>query len=206
MGWAAVHLQPRVTLMRPGPESGIATQEQTLRPRDRLHQAGVRTGLGAFNPPGTRPPLIGLAVPEDFALPPGYLRHHQATDDGQRIEAILMFDPDHPPPAGRRPAAGHPGRARGAGRTGAAGPADPADQPAAAGRARESPALKPDRLRATLPSPATLIGLLAGALLLAAYARGGAGWVLGFVALVPWLWVLDRSRTLGRHAGWPGWR
>ncbi len=65
---------------------------------DRLHQAGIRTGLGAFNPPGTRPPLIGLAVPEDFVLPPGYLRHHQATDDGQRIEAILMFDPDHPPP------------------------------------------------------------------------------------------------------------
>ena len=64
---------------------------------DRLHQAGVRTGLGAFNPPGTRPPLVGLAVPEGFELPPGYLRHHQATDDGQRIEAILMFDPDHPP-------------------------------------------------------------------------------------------------------------
>lgn len=68
-----------------------------------LHQRGIRTGLGAFNPPGTRPPLIGLAVPEAFELPPGYLRHHQATDDGQRIEAILMFDPDHPPPvaAGR---------------------------------------------------------------------------------------------------------
>lgn len=32
---------------------------------ERLHQAGVRTGLGAFNPPGTRPPLVGLAVPED---------------------------------------------------------------------------------------------------------------------------------------------
>ncbi len=66
---------------------------------ERLHQAGVHTGLGAFNPPGTRPPLIGLAVPEDFVLPPGYVRHHQATDDGQRIEAVLMFDPDHPPPA-----------------------------------------------------------------------------------------------------------
>lgn len=59
-----------------------------------LHARGIRTGLGAFNPPGTRPPLIGLAVPEDFALPPGYVRHHQATDDGQRIEAILMFAPD----------------------------------------------------------------------------------------------------------------
>ena len=60
----------------------------------RLHSAGVRTGLGAFNPPGTRPPIIGLAVPADFELPPGYVRHHQATDDGQRIEPILMFSPD----------------------------------------------------------------------------------------------------------------
>lgn len=60
----------------------------------RLHAAGVHTGLGAFQPPGTRPPLVGLAVPEDFALPDGYVRHHQATDDGQRIEAILMFAPD----------------------------------------------------------------------------------------------------------------
>lgn len=61
---------------------------------ERLHKAGVYTGLGAFSPPGTRPPLIGLAVPEDFVLPEGYVRHHQATDDGQRIEAILMFAPD----------------------------------------------------------------------------------------------------------------
>ncbi len=62
---------------------------------DRLHAAGVHTGLGAFNPPGTKPPLVGLAVPEDFALPPGYVRHYQATDDGQRIEPILMFAPDY---------------------------------------------------------------------------------------------------------------
>ncbi len=61
---------------------------------DRLHAAGVHTGLGAFSPPGTRPPLIGLAVPEDFPLPRGYVRHYQATDDGQRIEPILMFAPD----------------------------------------------------------------------------------------------------------------
>lgn len=62
----------------------------------RLHAAGVRSGLGAFNPPGTRPPLIGIAVGADFELPPGYVRHHQFTDDGQRIEPILMFSPDHP--------------------------------------------------------------------------------------------------------------
>ena len=62
---------------------------------ERLHQAGVTSGLGAFSPPGTRPPLIGLAVPEDFVLPEGYVRHYQATDDGQRIEPILMYSPDH---------------------------------------------------------------------------------------------------------------
>ena len=60
----------------------------------RLHDAGIHTGLGAFNPPGTSPPLVGLAVPDDYALPPGYVRHFQATDDGQRIEPILMYAPD----------------------------------------------------------------------------------------------------------------
>lgn len=61
---------------------------------ERLHKEGIHTGLGAFNPPGTRPPKVGLAVPEDYPLPEGYVRHHQATDDGQRIEPILMFAPD----------------------------------------------------------------------------------------------------------------
>ena len=60
----------------------------------RLHEQGIHTGLGAFNPPGTNPPLVGLAVPKDFVLPPGYVRHHQVTDDGQNIEPILMFAPD----------------------------------------------------------------------------------------------------------------
>ena len=61
---------------------------------DRLHDAGIYSGLGAFNPPGTSPPMIGLAVPEDYILPEGYVRHFQATDDGQRIEPILMYSPD----------------------------------------------------------------------------------------------------------------
>ena len=63
---------------------------------ERLHRAGVTTGLGAFNPPGTRPHLMGLAVPEDFTLPEGYVRHYQTTDDGQRIEPILMYARDRP--------------------------------------------------------------------------------------------------------------
>ena len=61
---------------------------------DELHKVGIHSGLGAFPPPGTSPPLIGLAVPDDYALPEGYVRHSQATDDGQRIEAILMYSPD----------------------------------------------------------------------------------------------------------------
>lgn len=60
----------------------------------RLHERGIHTGLGAFSPPGTSPPLVGLAVPGDFKLPEGYVRHHQSSDDGQPIEAILMFAPD----------------------------------------------------------------------------------------------------------------
>ena len=38
---------------------------------ERLHDAGIHSGLGAFNPPGTSPPMIGLAVPEDYVLPEG---------------------------------------------------------------------------------------------------------------------------------------
>ena len=66
------------------------TMEQVI---ERLRAHGVTGGLAAFSPPGTRPPLVGLAVPEDFQLPPGYVRHYQATDDGQRIEPILMYSP-----------------------------------------------------------------------------------------------------------------
>lgn len=61
---------------------------------ERLHERGIHSGLGAFNPPGTSPPLVGLAVPKDFVLPNGYVRHHQVTDDGQVIEPVLMFAPD----------------------------------------------------------------------------------------------------------------
>jgi hypothetical protein len=59
-----------------------------------LHDAGIHEGIGAFNPPGTSPPLEGLAVPPDYQLPDGYVRHYQATDDGQAIEPILMYSPD----------------------------------------------------------------------------------------------------------------
>jgi apolipoprotein N-acyltransferase len=40
------------------------------------------------------------------------------------------------------------------------------------------------------------VGVLASAVLLGLYARGGAGWLLGFIALVPWLRTLDATRSL----------
>jgi hypothetical protein len=54
-------------------------------------------GIAVFPPPGTKPIKRGILVPENFELPPGYVRHYQATDDGQRVPAILMFHPDYHP-------------------------------------------------------------------------------------------------------------
>lgn len=54
-----------------------------------------REGIGVFPPPGTDPPKRGIVVPEDFPLPEGYVRHHQATDDGTPLPPILMFHPDY---------------------------------------------------------------------------------------------------------------
>jgi hypothetical protein len=100
-------LSPEPAPEQPGPPEGdadptrdlksyVARGENPSMPEviERLHQRGIFSGLGAFSPPGTRPPLVGLAVPENFDLPKGYVRHHQVTDDGQSIEAILMFAPD----------------------------------------------------------------------------------------------------------------
>jgi hypothetical protein len=55
------------------------------------------SGLAVFPPPGTKKLKRGIIVPEGYQLPPGYVRHYQTTDDGQRLPAILMFHPDHTP-------------------------------------------------------------------------------------------------------------
>jgi hypothetical protein len=54
------------------------------------------TGIQLYRP-GTKPLKRGIVVPEDFPLPPGYVRHYQSTDDGERVAAILMFHPDYQP-------------------------------------------------------------------------------------------------------------
>lgn len=60
-----------------------------------LRASGETRGIAAFPPPGTDPIKTGLVVPENFPLPEGYLRHYQITDDGKRLEPILMFSPDY---------------------------------------------------------------------------------------------------------------
>lgn len=54
----------------------------------------VPSGIALYPPPGTNPPKSGLIVPDDFELPPGYVRHYQVTDDGKPLPPILMFHPD----------------------------------------------------------------------------------------------------------------
>src|SRR5690606_26084548 len=50
----------------------------------------------------------------------------------------------------------------------------------------------PARLRVALE---ILAGVAGSAVLIALYARGGWGWCVGLLLLVPWLWSLDRGRS-----------
>lgn len=50
----------------------------------------------------------------------------------------------------------------------------------------------PARLRVALE---ILAGVAGSAVLIALYARGGWGWCVGLLLLVPWLWSLDRARS-----------
>jgi hypothetical protein len=56
---------------------------------------GERTGIHLFPRPGTKPIKGGILVPDGFELPPGYMRHYQATDDGEPVPPILVFHPDY---------------------------------------------------------------------------------------------------------------
>src|SRR5689334_22136671 len=58
---------------------------------------GDGTGIDAFPRPGTKPIQRGLIVPDGYELPPGFVRHYQATDDGVQLAPILKFHPDHVP-------------------------------------------------------------------------------------------------------------
>jgi hypothetical protein len=73
------------------PSAPPAEEEQPYT----LLKPGEHAGLDVFPPPGTKPVKRGIIVPDDFELPPGYVRHYQTTDDGRRLPPILMFHPDY---------------------------------------------------------------------------------------------------------------
>lgn len=56
----------------------------------------------------------------------------------------------------------------------------------------------------SMPRWHALVGIIASALLLGVYARGGHAWPLGFCALVPWLLALNARQTLASTvvSGW----
>jgi hypothetical protein len=86
----------RAEASAPPPAAPVSPRpaQPELRYQDIPFPPGERTGIGVFPPPGTEPIKRGIVVPDDFELPDGYVRHYQTTDDGQRLEAVLMFHPD----------------------------------------------------------------------------------------------------------------
>jgi hypothetical protein len=75
----------------PQPES----QQEPAVTQD-TEPSGPAEGIGLYRP-GTKPLKQGIIVPENFELPPGYMRHYQTTDDGQMQKPILTFHPDYKP-------------------------------------------------------------------------------------------------------------
>lgn len=79
---------PTPAAPQPAPEEAPAPQEPA--------PSAPAEGINLFRP-GTKPLKQGIIVPEDFPLPPGYVRHYQSTDNGEQVKPILMFHPDYKP-------------------------------------------------------------------------------------------------------------
>jgi len=76
------------------PEPAPAAEEAPPAP-DSADAPTVPSGIGLFPPRGSDPVRVGIVVPEDFALPDGFMRHYQVTDDGQDVAPILVVHPDY---------------------------------------------------------------------------------------------------------------
>jgi hypothetical protein len=74
----------------PDPEAPDGSDGPELRGQE-------RAGIALFPARGTKPIKRGIVVPDDFDLPPGYVRHFQTTDNGRMLPSILMFHPDYQP-------------------------------------------------------------------------------------------------------------
>jgi hypothetical protein len=95
---------PSPTPSRPAPKAAPRPQLAPAQPSEPAPQqapeepppSGPAEGINLYRP-GTDPLKQGIIVPEDFELPPGYVRHYQSTDNGERVKPILMFHPDYKP-------------------------------------------------------------------------------------------------------------
>jgi hypothetical protein len=87
--------RPRPVARPAQPVAAPGVEEPAPLPEPEQPYTGP-TGTQLYRP-GTKPMKRGIVVPEDFELPPGFVRHYQSTDDGERVSAILMFHPDYAP-------------------------------------------------------------------------------------------------------------
>ncbi len=84
------------SVLGPDEPSDDSPEEGAIAPVDGSEGAArPKEGIAAFPAPGTKRIKPGLKVPEDFPLPPGYMRHYQATDKGLMLEPILVYHPDY---------------------------------------------------------------------------------------------------------------
>jgi hypothetical protein len=88
--------EPADTEIAPEPEPIPDAEEEAAAPYvpQAVPYEGP-TGMMHFPPLGTKPVRVGVVVPEDFELPEGFVRHHQFSDDGEPLPAILMVHPDY---------------------------------------------------------------------------------------------------------------
>jgi hypothetical protein len=73
----------------------LPPEEEPMAPP--LFESSGEGGLAVFPARGTKPVLRGLVVPDDFEVPEGFVRHFQTSEEGERLEAILLFHPDATP-------------------------------------------------------------------------------------------------------------
>ena len=80
------------------PEVTMSSRLATMVKKDRGEAPIIKVKPGVFGLRDFAQDVIAQAEGDtglDYELPEGYVRHYQTTDDGKRLEAILMFSPDY---------------------------------------------------------------------------------------------------------------
>jgi hypothetical protein len=92
--WTAARTGPTPEMQpdAPAAEESLALTDASASEQPPEGQQGI-PGFPSMN---TKPVKPGLAIPEDFVLPPGYVRHHQF-HAGRLLAPVLRFHPDYQP-------------------------------------------------------------------------------------------------------------